>query len=152
MSSYTNSITRSIPESSSNDSIALNYQINFAYNRENLDLLLSLLHSSQCLQHFCTVLLSKCSMTRDLFYHSKRCKNDYCDFYQCNIARKLLRHYSKCQDIDCKFCLPARLCLRIRNVYTKPRRRGIVIEEFTKEDLCIKAHSSVNIDDNKDFS
>ena len=107
---------------------SIKYHPSFEYNKENLDLLLALLHSSQCRNHFCTVLLSKCTIMRNAFYHAKKCRNDFCGFDDCHRSRRVLKHFVKCQDIDCVFCLPARLCLRNRNIYARPRRRGIVTE------------------------
>ena len=107
---------------------SIKYHPSFEYNKENVDLLLALLHSSQCRNLFCTVLLSKCIVMRNTFYHAKKCKNDFCGFDDCHRSRRVLKHFVKCQDIDCVFCLPARLCLRNRNIYSRPRRRGIVTE------------------------
>jgi len=107
---------------------SIKYHPSFEYNKENLDHLLALLHSSQCRNLFCTVLLSKCTIMRNTFYHAKKCKNDFCGFDDCHRSRRVLKHFVKCQDIDCVFCLPARLCLRNRNIYARPRRRGIVTE------------------------
>jgi hypothetical protein len=120
----------SLASSTENHSVtsSIEYHPSFEYNKKNLDHLLALLHSSQCRNHFCTILLSKCSIMRNTFYHAKKCRNDFCGFDDCHRSRRVLKHFVKCQDIDCAFCLPARLCLKNRNIYSRPRRRGIVVE------------------------
>ena len=96
--------------------------------KEDVKLLLTLLHVAGCNKNEtgCKI-LPDCADIRLLYEHIKTCKdNNNCNRDKCYIGRVLLSHYSKCQQYNCTFCLPSRLSLHNRNVYTTPQRRRIV--------------------------
>ena len=119
--------TDDVSISSSSIETIRNTDIALCIGKDDVKLLLALLHAANCINNKCNVLPddSCCHDMKLLYKHSKNCKK-ICEYDNCYISRALLSHYARCQDLVCQICLPTRLSLHNRNIYVKPRKRSIV--------------------------